>query len=242
MMHPFAVVCQQQQSLGVEVEPTDGIDALAAVFDELGDGLSPFFVRERADIAARLVEHEIALFPLPRKGLAVDRDAVRVGIGFLPDERCLAVHAHAPCGDPLLGGAPGAEPRFGDEFLNSCLGQKDPPLPRRQKLPERFRQRFLLFRFFLASLCLHAARAHKVDRSNRALSAGDDECTEFLSLLYGFGNSLRQLGAHAQRFSIRNRITKALCRHSGDRFPRSVHAAVSFALFRAAAQVIRRKP
>ena len=44
MMHPFAVVCQQQQSLGVEVEPTDGIDALAAVFDELGDGLSPFFV------------------------------------------------------------------------------------------------------------------------------------------------------------------------------------------------------
>ena len=44
MMHPFTVVCQQQQPLGIEVEPTDGLDALAAVFDELGDGLAPFFV------------------------------------------------------------------------------------------------------------------------------------------------------------------------------------------------------
>ena len=86
MLHPFAVVRLKQQSLGVEVEPTDGIDALAAVFDELGDGLSPFFVRERADIAARLVEHQVALLPLQRERPAVDGDLVDFGVGLLPDE------------------------------------------------------------------------------------------------------------------------------------------------------------
>ena len=85
MLHPFTVVRQKQQSLGVEVEPTDGIDALAAVFDELGDGLSPFFVRERADIAARLVEHQVALLPLQRERPAVDGDLGQTsGSAFCP--------------------------------------------------------------------------------------------------------------------------------------------------------------
>ena len=126
MLHPFAVVRQKQQSLGVEVEPPDGIDARAAVSDELGDGLSPFFVRERADIAARLVEHQVALLPLLCERPAVDGNFVDFGVGLLPEKRSLAVHVHASRGDTLLGGATGAEPRFGDELLNSCFGQVDP--------------------------------------------------------------------------------------------------------------------
>ena len=51
----LAVVRQEQQPLGVEVEPPNGVDALRQVRDEIGHGPAALFVRERGHIAARLV-------------------------------------------------------------------------------------------------------------------------------------------------------------------------------------------
>ena len=137
---------------------------------------------------------------------------------------------HAPSGDPLLGSAPGAEPRFGDELLNSCFGQVDPSFT----LPTEIARAFppaTYFCFALYFLRLYAARADEVNSSNLGLAAGDDERAERLSLPHGSGDGLRQLGAHAQRFTLRDRIAEALRCDGRHALPVDAYAAVGLAFF-----------
>lgn len=104
----FAVVRQQQQAFGLPVEPADRHDALVDRH-EVHDGVAASLVRCRRDVAAGLVEQNIA----PADGrdqLAVDLDLLGGGIDFaakLGDD--LAVNTDASFEDQLLGAPPGRD-------------------------------------------------------------------------------------------------------------------------------------
>jgi len=118
-----AVVRQEQQAAALEVESTDGINALAELGEQLPHGRAPLRIGQRADDAARLVQHDGARWRAPRKPLPVECDLVPQRIGAcsqLADHR--AVHAHAPGTDQLLGVAPRGDAEPAQDLLQA-LGQ-----------------------------------------------------------------------------------------------------------------------
>ena len=104
MHHPVgdvAVVGQEQQPLGVAVQPPDGKDTLGHV-DEVHDRAPVALIANGGDVAARLVEEKIAN-RLGSKQLAVDPNLSRARVDLGPklgDD--LAVHRHPPGPNHLL--------------------------------------------------------------------------------------------------------------------------------------------
>ena len=98
-----AVVGEQQQSLGVQVEPPDADQPRQVLRQRAEDGRAALRVGAGGDEAARLVEQEQPRALAPRQRLAVDADAV----GGRDVERWrgdgLAVDRHAAGRDPRLG-------------------------------------------------------------------------------------------------------------------------------------------
>jgi len=76
----FAVVGQEQQALGLTVEPSNRIEAFASV-DEFHNGMAVALVAGGRDVPPRFVQHHIAP-PLRTNDLAVNPDDVGFGIGF----------------------------------------------------------------------------------------------------------------------------------------------------------------
>ncbi len=126
-----AIVGHQKQALAEVIEATDGIEprhfaVLAGDFllrllaKEFHDGWAAFGVVERGDVAARLVDHEVALRLRAGEALAVDLDVVvrRVGAGaeFGDD---LAVDLNAAVEDDLLGGAARGDAGLREDFLQA---------------------------------------------------------------------------------------------------------------------------
>ncbi len=116
MAGQLAVVGQQQQALGVEVEPADGDDARQLRRQLVEDGGAAFGVGVGGDEAARLVVAPEAQRLGHGQGLAVDQDLVA-----RPDvERGCgqqrAVDADAAFGDPTFGLAARAEPGAGHDL------------------------------------------------------------------------------------------------------------------------------
>lgn len=100
----ITVVGEQQQSFGVAVEPSHGIDAFGHV-DETHHRPPVALILDGRDEAARLVEQEVAR-PLAFDRVAIDENDRVVWISFraeLGDD--LAVDADAAGGDQFLGGA-----------------------------------------------------------------------------------------------------------------------------------------
>ena len=125
-LHPCPVVGEEQQSLAVEVQPPDRINARPAVRHQLRRrGPSPL-VAERGDIAARLIEHQVDSPLRRRERHAVHADRIRFRVGALSDRRGLAVDAHAPRGDPFLRRPAGAQPRRGNQLLQTLCQRKAP--------------------------------------------------------------------------------------------------------------------
>ena len=94
----FAVVRHQKKSLGVQVEPSDGIDPPAAVLNQLRNVFPALLVGKRRHIAARLVEHQVQ----PLRFL-LEPDAVHLDhVLRIPERGRISVDAHAALRDQLL--------------------------------------------------------------------------------------------------------------------------------------------
>ena len=98
-----AVVREEQRARRVRVEPADGNDAGREV-DEVDYGRPPVGVARRRDDAGRLVQDHV------RERLRLERPPVELDPVAMRDEGIeragLAVHAHAPGLDQLVGAAP----------------------------------------------------------------------------------------------------------------------------------------
>src|SRR5438445_634374 len=119
MQHPLrprTVVGEQHEALGVLVEPTDRVKALARA-KYLDDGRAPVVVVRGRNDPAGLVEHDIAVRGGRRDRAAIDFD---VGIGrdlaaHLTND--LAADAHAALAHELLGRATRRHPAVGEDLL-----------------------------------------------------------------------------------------------------------------------------
>ena len=134
-MAQLAVVGEQQQALGVGVQPPDveqprprrpGEVLLddAALDDEVADARAAPVVGHRGEDAARLVQGQVHEVVLQHDAGAVD---VHDG-GLRVDTAAhlahdLAVDAHAPGRDQLLGGTPGRDACLGQYLLQAHAGR-----------------------------------------------------------------------------------------------------------------------
>ena len=98
----FAVVRHQKKSLGVQVEPSDGIDPPAAVLNQLRNVFPALLVGKRRHIAARLVEHQVQPLRLLFEPDAVHLDHVLTVHRRIPERGRISVDAHAALRDQLL--------------------------------------------------------------------------------------------------------------------------------------------
>jgi hypothetical protein len=100
-----AVIREQQETLGIVVEASDGKEPGRVVGQQINDDGSPARVLEARDVAARLVEEQIRDGVARADGAAVEGDAIRRGIGLRSG---LEAH-HAVDGD-TAGGEEGLSP------------------------------------------------------------------------------------------------------------------------------------
>jgi len=118
-----AVVGQDHQPLGVEVEPPDRVQLVPHLLADQIDDREPALgvVGGRHD-ADRLVEQQVA--PLGRlpQALAVDLDCIAREVGLLAEPRDLPVDGHPPVGDQPLGVAARAHARRRDQLLQALTG------------------------------------------------------------------------------------------------------------------------
>ena len=116
----IAVVGQEQQALGIEVQPPDGIDVLLDAAQQVDHRWSPLRIRPRCHVAARLVQQDVAVVLGQFDASAVDPDVVlcRIGLRAELGGRC-AVHRDAAVEHQLLGRAPRRDTGLGQDFLES---------------------------------------------------------------------------------------------------------------------------
>ena len=103
----FSVVCQKQEPFRIKVQPPDRIHPRAAAGDELCNISAPLFIRQRADIPSRLVEHQNDARGLPFQAHAVDLDDVFLVVRHIAEACRVAVDAYAAVQNHLLGLPPG---------------------------------------------------------------------------------------------------------------------------------------
>jgi len=90
------VVGQQQQALGVVIEPPDRIDVLTDLRQQIEDRRSTLRVLPRRHIPPRLVEQDVPVMGGDPDPLAIDADVVVPGIGLRAEfQNRLAVDADA---------------------------------------------------------------------------------------------------------------------------------------------------
>jgi hypothetical protein len=106
----LAVVGQQQQPLGFEVEPADRIDVLLDAAEQVHDRRTLMRVRSSGDIAAWLIQQDI---PMPLRQLdapAVDPDVVLRRVRLRPQlAECRAVDGDPSLADQLFRGTAGGD-------------------------------------------------------------------------------------------------------------------------------------
>ena len=115
----FAIVRQEKETGGIQVEPSDRKDPSVFFGDEIQDRLSSLGIVKGADVASRLVEEEVAmLFVLLPYPFSVDQDFVRLVTGETDGDR-LAVDLDATFLDEFFGFASGTVAHGRKDFLNS---------------------------------------------------------------------------------------------------------------------------
>ena len=112
----FAVVGEEQQPLGLRVEPAHGKHARLAGH-ESDHGRAPLGIRRGGDHSRRLVEQVVNQARSDPQDCAVDLDAVGLGIGPIPQARDLTVDPYPPRCDQRLGGAAAAQTGAGQDLL-----------------------------------------------------------------------------------------------------------------------------
>jgi hypothetical protein len=115
-----AVVGQNHQPFGEEVEPPHRVDPLVdPAAQQRQHRRAPFGVLGGGDETRRLVEEHVAKPLRQTQSFAVDLDRVGPGVGPVAELRPPAVDRHPALADHLLGFAPRADPRPCDELLHS---------------------------------------------------------------------------------------------------------------------------
>ena len=76
-----AIVGQQQQPFGFEVEAADGVDVLADA-DKIDDRRPLLRIGSRGDVSARLVQQQVAMMFRQLDAPAVHADVVSRRVGF----------------------------------------------------------------------------------------------------------------------------------------------------------------
>jgi hypothetical protein len=125
-LRELAVVGQQDHAAGVEVEPADGIDALRDPLHQVGDRGAAFWVAQRRDHFARLVEHVIdGLFGHDARAVHLDAIVLSVGaraeLGDYP-----AVYAHFALGDQRFSRTAGSYAGLRENLLKTFFRHESP--------------------------------------------------------------------------------------------------------------------
>jgi hypothetical protein len=112
------IVGQEEEPLGVEIEPPHRVEANAELRHEVEHERPPPQILTGGEEPRGLVQKHVALRLGSRKRPPVDLDAVPFGVG-VGTELC---HEHAVDADPALhdqplGGPPRRDARFGDELV-----------------------------------------------------------------------------------------------------------------------------
>lgn len=122
-LRELAVVREQQEPLGVVVQPADGVDVLAHLGQQIEDRRPVLGVLPRRHVAAGLVEQDVAVAPRHADALAVDADVVAERVGPRAQlEHGGAVHRHAAAGDEGLRRAPRRDSGGGEDLLQAIAG------------------------------------------------------------------------------------------------------------------------
>jgi hypothetical protein len=126
-MSPFAVVREEQQSEGVEIEPTYQIDSLLYAREKVSHNRSAGRIFQRRDISGRLVEHEVN--PLRRAG---DLPAIHLDYVRSPDSLSarftdrLAIDGNPAGFDELIRFSSGSDAGQGQDLVNSLCRSRFP--------------------------------------------------------------------------------------------------------------------
>ncbi|MPN63339.1 hypothetical protein SDC9_211097 [bioreactor metagenome] len=120
------VVGQQQQALGIQIQPTHRPHPHTAVRHQLGHVLAALLVGQGGHIASGLVQHQPGGCLHPPDGLSVHCDTVPLRVGPVPQPGRLTVHRHPARQQIVLGRPPGADAGGGQYFLQPLLHA--PPL------------------------------------------------------------------------------------------------------------------
>ena len=123
-VRPFAVVRQDHQALGLDVQPPRRPQALTARVDEAHHRPTSALVTRRAEEAARLVDGEVNRRGGRPERPPVDLDAVSVRVGDIAQRGAPAVDADPTVDDELLRTPSRGEPGAGDELLEPLTGHR----------------------------------------------------------------------------------------------------------------------
>jgi len=115
------VVREEQEPLGIVVEPSDGMEAHSELRDQIEHPWPAARVLSSGEVSARLVEEDIALGLSLRQPAPVDLDAVLLGVGV----RSELDHWHTVDVDPSLDDEPFGSPARRDASLGQELVEPD---------------------------------------------------------------------------------------------------------------------
>ena len=126
-MGQVTIVGEQEQSFGVLIESSDGVEPLVQV-DEVHHGRPSFGVAGGGDDALWLVQHQVAHSGVDDDALTVDLYHVRHSVHSVAQGGDLAVDRHAAGDDEHFRGPPGGDPGRCKDFLEAI--SHGPCLPR----------------------------------------------------------------------------------------------------------------
>ncbi len=116
----IAVVGEQEQTFGVEVEPPDRIYVFADAAQKIDHGRTPLRIGSRRHVPARLVEQQVAVMFRDFHTPAVDADVVARRVGFRAElADCLAVDGDASLEHQLLARAARGDARLRENLLET---------------------------------------------------------------------------------------------------------------------------
>ena len=113
-----AVIGQNEEPFGIEVEPSNGVHIVAHAAEQVDDRRTALGIGTRRDVASRLVQQQVKAALDELDAAAVNADIIARGVGLGPelaDGR--AVDGHTSVEHELLRRAPRRDPRLGQNLL-----------------------------------------------------------------------------------------------------------------------------
>ena len=123
-----SVIGEQQQALGVHIQPSDGPDPLAAAGHQLRGVLPPALVAEGGDDAPGLIQHQIDALGPVRQLLAVNQNQVLLRVSLLAQRGPLPIDQDPPLLNHFLRLPPGGHTSGRQELLQTFFHPFSPKI------------------------------------------------------------------------------------------------------------------